>query len=102
MDILPNEESSLWSPYTDTGPSHEYTQPARTRTVAVQISKLSQISGDLVAFFYDLAPKEKPTSKQLELKKLSEIHTRLETWKKDLPKELDPREGQLPQALLMQ
>lgn len=52
--------------------------------------------------FYDLTPTEKPTSKQMELKKLSEIHTRLEAWKKGLPKELEPREGQLPQALLMQ
>ncbi|KAL4919728.1 fungal-specific transcription factor domain-containing protein [Aspergillus aurantiobrunneus] len=101
VDILPNEESTLWSPYTDTGPSREYAQPSRTRAVAVQISKLCRISGDLLAFFYDLTPTEKPTSKQVELKKLSEIHTRLEAWKKDLPKELEPREGQLPQALLM-
>ncbi|KAL3439268.1 nitrogen assimilation transcription factor nirA [Aspergillus tetrazonus] len=101
VDILPNEESTLWSPYSDTGPSREYAQPSRTRAVADQISKLCKISGDLVVFFYDLAPKEKPSSKQLELKKLSEIHTRLEAWKKGLPKELEPREGQLPQALLM-
>ncbi|KAJ0425513.1 fungal-specific transcription factor domain-containing protein [Aspergillus carlsbadensis] len=101
VDILPNEESALWFPYTDTGPSREYTQPSRTRAVAVQLSKLCAISGDLLAFFYDLTPKEKSTSKQLELKKLSEIHTRLEAWKKGLPRELEPREGQLPQALLM-
>ncbi|KAL6238601.1 nitrogen assimilation transcription factor nirA [Aspergillus navahoensis] len=101
VDILPNEESTIWSPYTDTGPSREYAQPSRTRAVADQISKLCKISGDIVVFFYDLAPKEKPASKQLELKKLSEIHTRLEAWKKGLPKELEPREGQLPQALLM-
>ncbi|KAL4802276.1 fungal-specific transcription factor domain-containing protein [Aspergillus unguis] len=101
VEILPSEESTLWSPYTDTGPRHEYAQPSRTRTVAVQIFKLSKISGDLMVSFYDLTPTRKPPSKQLELKKLSEIHTRLEAWKKDLPKELDPREGQLPQALLM-
>ncbi|KAL2821600.1 fungal-specific transcription factor domain-containing protein [Aspergillus granulosus] len=101
VDILPNEESALWSPYTDTGATREYTQPSRTRAVAVQLSRLCAISGDLLAFFYDLTPKEKSTSKQLELKKLSEIHTRLEAWKKGLPKELEPREGQLPQALLM-
>ncbi|KAL4968810.1 putative C6 transcription factor (NirA) [Aspergillus stella-maris] len=100
-DILPNEESTLWSPYTDTGPSREYTQPSRTRAVAAEISKLCRISGDLVVYFYDLNPTEKPPSKQIELKKLSEIHTRLEAWKKNLPKELEPREGQLPQALLM-
>ncbi|KAI9370599.1 fungal-specific transcription factor domain-containing protein [Aspergillus egyptiacus] len=101
VEILPNEESALWSPYTDTGPSREYAQPSRTRAVAAQISKLCEISGDLVGFFYNLTPREKSTSKQVELKKLSEIHTRLEAWKKALPKELEPREGQLPQALLM-
>ncbi|KAL4904868.1 hypothetical protein BDW74DRAFT_153666 [Aspergillus multicolor] len=101
VDILPSEESTLWSPYTDTGPSREYAQPSRTRAVADQISKLCKISGDLVVYFYDLAPKDKSTSKQVELKKLSEIHTRLEAWKKGLPKELESREGQLPQALLM-
>ena len=100
--IIPNEESTLWSPYTDTGASREYAQPSRTRAVAVQISELCRISGDLLVSFYDLTPIEKPTSKQMELKKLSEIHTRLEAWKKGLPKELEPREGQLPQALLMQ
>ncbi|KAL3464205.1 fungal-specific transcription factor domain-containing protein [Aspergillus heterothallicus] len=101
VDILPNEESALWSPYTDTGATREYTQPSRTRAVAVQLSRLCAISGDLLGFFYDLTPKEKSTTKQLELKKLSEIHTRLEAWRKGLPKELEPREGQLPQALLM-
>ncbi|KAL4785555.1 fungal-specific transcription factor domain-containing protein [Aspergillus varians] len=101
VDILPNEESTLWSPYTDTGASREYAQPSRTRAVAVQLSKLCRISGDLLVFFYDLTPTEKPTPKQVELKRLSEIHTRLEAWKKGLPKELEPREGQLPQALLM-
>ncbi|KAL4931513.1 putative C6 transcription factor (NirA) [Aspergillus undulatus] len=100
-DILPNEESAIWSPYTDTGHSREYAQPSRTRAVAAEISKLCRISGDLVVYFYDLTPTEKPPSKQGELKKLSEIHTRLEAWKKGLPKELEPREGQLPQALLM-
>ncbi|KAL4887466.1 fungal-specific transcription factor domain-containing protein [Aspergillus karnatakaensis] len=101
VDILPNEESVLWSPYTDTGPSREYTQPSRTRAVAHHISQLCRISGDLLVFFYDLTPKSESTSKQVELKKLSEVHTRLEAWKKALPKELEPREGQLPQALLM-
>ncbi|KAL3472949.1 fungal-specific transcription factor domain-containing protein [Aspergillus californicus] len=101
VEILPNEESALWSPYTDTGPTREYTQPSRTRAVAAQISKLCEISGDLLGFFYGLTPKEKSSSKQVELKKLSEVHTRLEAWKKSLPKELEPREGQLPQALLM-
>lgn len=40
--------------------------------------------------------------KQAELKKLSDLHTRLESWKKELPQEMEPREGQLPQVLLMQ
>ncbi|KKK14892.1 hypothetical protein P175DRAFT_0472874 [Aspergillus ochraceoroseus IBT 24754] len=101
VDIFPNEESSLWSPYSDDGPNRELTQPSRTRAVSVQLSKLCEISGDLIVFFYDLTPKEKPTSKQAELKNLTGIHTRLEAWKKGLPKELEPKEGQLPQALVM-
>lgn len=102
IDILPNEEAELWSSYTDAGASIENTQPSRTRTVALQICKLCEISGDLLVSFYDPTPREKPLSKQVELKRLSEIHTRLEAWKKDLPKELEPKERLLPQALLMQ
>ncbi|KAE8146230.1 putative C6 transcription factor [Aspergillus avenaceus] len=101
IDILPNEESDGWAPYTDAGASRENTQPSRTRTVAFHISKLCEISGDLLVNFYDPTPKEKPPSKQIELKRLSEIHTRLEAWKRDLPKELEPKERLLPQALLM-
>lgn len=101
MDTLPREEAELWTPYTDSGVGHEHTQPSRTRAVALQVSKLSEISGDLLVFFYHPTPTEQ-RSKQGELKKLSEIHTRLEAWKSDLPKELDPKEGQLPQVLVMQ
>ncbi|GLA93865.1 hypothetical protein AtubIFM57143_000717 [Aspergillus tubingensis] len=101
VDILPNEEAELWSPYMDTGVGREHTQPSRIRAVASQIFRLCEINGDLLVFFYDPTPKEKPTTKQAELKKLSDLHTRLEAWKKDLPKELRPQEGQLPQALLM-
>lgn len=86
----------------DTGIGREHTQPSRIRAVASQIFRLCEINGDLLVFFYDPTPKEKPTTKQAELKKLSDLHTRLEAWKKDLPKELRPQEGQLPQALLMQ
>ncbi|KAF7167053.1 hypothetical protein CNMCM6106_002603 [Aspergillus hiratsukae] len=101
IDILPNEEAQLWSPYTDSGPSQDNTQPSRIRTVALQIAKLSEISGDLLVYFYDPSPTDKPPTKQAELKKLTEIHTRLEAWKKALPRELEPREGQLPQVLVM-
>ncbi|GLA36786.1 hypothetical protein AnigIFM63309_003221 [Aspergillus niger] len=101
VDILPNEEAELWSPYMDTGVGREHTQPSRIRAVASQIFRLCEINGDLLVFFYDPTPKEKPSTKQAELKKLSDLHTRLEAWKKDLPKELRPQEGQLPQALLM-
>lgn len=101
FDILPNEESEIWAPFTDSGASGEHVQPSRIRAVSLQIAKLAEISGDLLVFFYHLVPTEQ-FSKQMELRKLSEIHIRLEAWKKNLPKELDPKEGQLPQALLMQ
>lgn len=102
MEILPNEEAGLWSSYTDTGPIHESAQPSRTRTVALQISKLCEISGSVLIFFYDPTPRERPLSKQAEVKKLSDIHTKLVAWKRELPAELEPKEGQLPQVLLMQ
>lgn len=77
-------------------------QPSRIRAVASQMFKLSEISGDLLLFFYLPMPPERPPPKQVELKKLSEIHTRLEAWKKALPRELESKEGQLPQVFLMQ
>jgi Fungal specific transcription factor domain len=102
FDVFPSEDSEMWSPYTDSGVVQAHTQPARTRAVALQISKLSEISADLLASFYHPTQLDKPSSKQTELKKLSDLHTRLEAWKKDLPQEMEPRDGQLPQVLLMQ
>ncbi|KAJ5279418.1 transcriptional regulator family: Fungal Specific TF [Penicillium angulare] len=101
IELLPKEETEAWSPYTDAGIGQEHTQPSRTRAVALQISKLCEISNDLLLFFYNPSELEKSQSKQLELKRLSDVHTRLEAWKKELPRELDPKEGQLPQVLVM-
>ncbi|KAJ5817715.1 hypothetical protein N7447_007723 [Penicillium robsamsonii] len=101
FDVLPQEEIELWSPYTDSGVSHEHTQASRTRAVALQISKLCEISGDVLVFFYHPTELEKAHPKQSELKKLSDVHTRLEAWKNNLPKELMAKEGQLPQVLVM-
>jgi hypothetical protein len=101
-DVFPDEDSDLWSPYTDSGLVQAHTQPARTRAVALYISKLSEISSDLLISFYHPTQLDKPPTKQAELKKLSDLHTRLEAWKKDLPQEMEPRDGQLPQVLLMQ
>jgi len=91
----------MWSPYTDAGIVHANVQPARTRTVALEISKLAEISSDLLVSFYQPTQLDKPSTKQVELKKLTDIHTRLEAWKHDLPTELEPKEGQLPPVLLM-
>ncbi len=92
----------MWSPYTDSGIVQAHTQPARTRAVALQISQLSEISSDLLVSFYHPTQLDKPAGKQRELEQLTDLHTRLEAWKKELPHELDPRDGQLPQVLLMQ
>jgi hypothetical protein len=70
--------------------------------VALQILTLAEISSDLVTSFYHHSQIEKPMGKQAELKKLSDFHTRLEAWKKELPQEMEPKESQLPQVLLMQ
>jgi len=53
-------------------------------------------------FFYHPQEIEKPPGKQAELKRLSDIHTRLETWRRNLPKEMEPKEGGLPNVLIMQ
>ena len=100
-EVFPSEDSERWSPYTDSGIVQANAQPARTRTVALQLSKLAEISGDLLAAFYHPNLADKPPNKQIELKKLSDVHTRLESWKKELPVELEARESQLPQVLLM-
>lgn len=92
----------MWSPYTDSGIIHAHAQPARTRAVALQLSKLAEISSDLMTSFYNPEQLQKPQSKQIELKRLTDLHTRLEAWKQNLPSEMEPREGQLPQVLLMQ
>lgn len=101
-DVFPDEDSDLWSPYTDNGIGQSTSQPSRTRAVALQISSLCEISSDLLIFFYHPQHLEKPVGRAQELKKLSELQTRLEAWRKDLPKEFEPKEGQLPNVLLMQ
>ena len=101
-DVFASEDSEIWSPYTDLGIIHAHAQPARTRAVALHISQLAEISSDLLMSFYHPTLLDKPTGKQAELKKLSDLHTRLEAWKRDLPAEMEPRDGQLPQVLLMQ
>ncbi|CAG8961644.1 hypothetical protein HYFRA_00006181 [Hymenoscyphus fraxineus] len=100
-DVFPDEDADIWSPYTDSGVSQANKQPARTRTVALQISSLCEISSDLLIFFYHPQQLEKSVGRSQELKKLSELQTRLEAWRRELPKELEPKDGQLPNVLLM-
>ena len=102
FEVFPTEDAAMWSPYTDQGMTQAHSQPSRTRAVALQISSLCEISSDLLIYFYHPTQMERPGSRQAELKKLSELHTRLEGWRKNLPKELEPREGALPPVLLMQ
>ena len=101
-DVYPDEEASQWTPYTDSGFTTAHAQPARTRAVALQIAKLCEISNDLMKYFYNPSDMEKTKGKAAELKKLSDIHTRLEAWRRDLPKEFEPKEGGLAAVLVMQ
>ncbi|KAI9894591.1 MAG: Nitrogen assimilation transcription factor nit-4 [Vezdaea aestivalis] len=101
FDVFPSEDSDMWMPVTDAGTGGDHIQPSRTRAIALQISALCEISSDLLSFFYHPTHLERNPGKQAELKKLGELHTRLEAWKKNLPKELEPREGALPNVLLM-
>ena len=102
VEVFPDEDSAQWSPYTDSGFTQAHAQPARTRAVALQITKLCEISNDLMKSFYNPSDMEKTKGKAAELKKLSDIHTRLETWRRELPKELEPKEGCLSSVLVMQ
>lgn len=102
IQVFPHEDAETWVPYTDIGKLDAHAQPARTRAVALHISNLCEISSDLLTFFYHPIKSEKPVGKQAELKKLTDVHTRLEAWRKNLPNEMEPKEGQLPQVLLMQ
>jgi hypothetical protein len=102
FDVFPDEDSELWSPYTDSGFDQSFKQPSRTRAVGLQLSKLCEISSDLLLFFYHPNHIGRSSGKHVELKKLSELHRRLEDWKKELPSEFEPKEGQLPNAILMQ
>ncbi|KAF2682089.1 pathway-specific nitrogen regulator [Lentithecium fluviatile CBS 122367] len=101
FEVFPTEDAETWSAYTDSGVSQAHSQPSRTRAVALQISKLCEISSDLMNYFYNPIDMDKAKGKQTELKKLSELHQRLETWRRELPKELEPKEGGLPSMLIM-
>ncbi|KAM0449004.1 hypothetical protein ACHAPV_007689 [Trichoderma viride] len=101
IDVFPDEDAALWSPFTDKGFDESLAQPSRTRAVALHLSKLCEISSDILVFFYHPSHIKRPSSKSLELKKLGELHQRLEEWRKDLPKEFEPKEGLLPNVILM-
>lgn len=101
-DVFPNEDAELWSPYTDGGFDQAIKQPSRTRVIGLQLSRLCEISSDLLLFFYHPNHIGRSSGKSVELKKLSELHRRLEDWRKELPKELEPKDGQLPNMLLTQ
>lgn len=100
-EVHPNEDSETWAPYTDSGFDQSLSQPARTRAVGLQLTKLCEISSDLLLFFYHPKHIGRSSGKAVELKKLSELHRQLEDWRKDLPSEFEPKEGQLPNVILM-
>lgn len=102
FEVFPNEEADIWAAYTDSGFNQSHAQPSRTRAVALQISKLCEISGDLMNNFYNPKDIDKAKGKQMELKKLEDIHQRLEGWRRELPKEFEPKEGGLPSVLVAQ
>lgn len=102
VDVFPDEDAAMWSPLTDDGFDHSSKQPSRTRAVALQLSKICEISSDLLVFFYHPNHIGRSSGKAVELKKLSELHQRLEEWRHQVPKELEPKEGQLPSVILMQ
>lgn len=101
-DVFPEEDGEMWAPYTDNGFDHSARQPARTRAIGLQLLKLCEISSELLLFFYHPKHIGRSSGRSVELKKLSELHRQLENWRKELPAELEPKEGQLPNVILMQ
>lgn len=102
FDVFPDEDASPWMPLTDKGFDESAKQPSRTRAAALHLSSLCEISSDLLLFFYHPNHIRRSTGKTVELKKLSELHKRLEEWRKNLPKEFEAGDGQLPNVILMQ
>lgn len=102
FDVFPDEDSELWAPFPDTGVDHSLAQPSRIRAAALQMAKLCEISSDLLVFFYHPNHLGRSNGRAVELKKLSELHRRLEDWRRQLPVEFEPKEGQLPNVILMQ
>ena len=102
VEVFTDEDATQWSPYSDSGFTQAHAQPARTRAVALQITTLCEISDDLMRHFYNPIDMERTKGKAAELKKLSDMHTRLETWRRELPKEMEPKEGGLASVLVMQ
>lgn len=119
-EVFPSEDADNWHPYTDTGLCTANPQPSRIRAVSLRISMLCEISNDVLLSFYNPTPGISPgaatadassiIAKVLqqgrsgaagEFKKLSELFTRLEDWRKRLPPELEAKEGALPSVLLM-
>lgn len=102
FDVLPVKDADICAAYTDSGFKHTHAQPCRTRALALQILALCEISNDLMLSFYNPKDMDKPRAKHAELEKLGKIQQRLEAWRRDLPKELEPKEGGLPSILVMQ
>lgn len=108
-DVFPKEDSDDWLPFTDAGVGLAHAQPSRIRAVSLQITNLCEISNDILLVFYN--PNSSPVSGHrltlpgrggsAEFKKLSDLFTRLEGWRKSLPVELEAKEGALPSALQM-
>lgn len=102
-DVFPSEDAEPWTPCTDNGFEEQpASQPARTRAIGLQLLKLCEISSDLLLFFYHPNHIGRSSGKSIELKKLSELHRRLEDWRKELPREFEPKDGQLPNVILVQ
>lgn len=102
FDVFPSEDAAPWMALSDKGFDDSNRQPARTRAAALQLTALCEISSDILRFFYHPNHIGRTSGKGAELKKLGELHQRLEEWHKELPKEFEAKEGQLPNVILIQ
>ncbi|KAF3902951.1 hypothetical protein ABW20_dc0101283 [Dactylellina cionopaga] len=109
-DVFPDEDSEMWTPYTDDGLIPSLSQPGRTRAVNTYLIMLCEISNDILLGFYQ--PVRGGTTKEsklgkgrggkdAEMKKLLELYNRLEEWNQKLPAEMVAKEHALMNVLLM-
>lgn len=92
---IPNIESELWQPYSSRTSPGQPPQPCRVQAIATCYCEISEILGDILCMFF--LPREQVTPI-----KLSNLYSRLKTWRGQLPEDMDVESKALPSILGLQ